>query len=109
VAAAILFTLFDLLFPPYFTLFLNSKYGAVAASLLVLIAWLWVFALITAIGAQITVVAMGIKPTRYDLPRTLVQEDEQEIAPPREEVPARTPSTPPSRKAPSLAHRGVRR
>ena len=77
-----------------------------AASLLVLVAWLWFFALITVIGAQINAVAMGIKPTRYDLPRTLVQEYEQEIAPPHEEAPTRTPSTPPSRKAPSLAHGG---
>src|SRR5919206_2261837 len=94
-AAALLFALFDLLFPLYFKLFLhgNSKYGAVAASLLVLVAWLWFFALITVIGAQINAVAMGIKPTRYDLPRTLVQEYEQEIAPPHEEAPTRTPST----------------
>jgi Virulence factor BrkB len=100
-AAALLFALFDLLFPLYFTLFLtgNGKYGAVAASLLVLVAWLWFFALVTVIGAQINAVAMGIKPTRYDLPRTLVQEYEQEIAPPPEEAPARTPSMPPSKEA----------
>jgi membrane protein len=44
VAAALLFALFDLLFPLYFQLFLhgNAKYGAVAASLVVLVAWLWV-------------------------------------------------------------------
>src|ERR687885_1060684 len=109
-AAALLFALFDLLFPLYFKLFLhgNSKYGAVAASLLVLVAWLWFFALITVIGAQINAVAMGIKPTRYDLPRTLVQEYEQEIASARQS-PARPPSPSPSRKSPSLAHRASQR
>src|SRR5919201_38808 len=77
---------------------------AAAASLLVLVAWLWFFALITVIGAQINAVAMGIKPTRYDLPRTLVQEYEQEIASARQS-PASPPSPSPSRKSPSLAHR----
>src|SRR5919199_5196521 len=107
VAAAILFALFDLLFPLYFKLFLhgNSKYGAVAASLLVLIAWLWFFALITVIGAQINAVAMGIKPTRYDLPGSLVREYEQDMAS-THKSPASTPSPPPSRKSPSLARRG---
>jgi uncharacterized BrkB/YihY/UPF0761 family membrane protein len=111
VVAALLFALFDLLFPLYFQLFLhgNSRYGAVAASLLVLVAWLWFFALITVIGAQINAVAMGIKPTRYDLPRTLVQEYKQEVAPPDEEAPASTPRTQPARKSPSLARRGGRR
>src|SRR5919199_4847222 len=109
-AAAVLFALFDLLFPLYFKLFLhgNGRYGAVAASLLVLVAWLWFFALITVIGAQITAVAMGIKPTRYDLPGALVQEYEQDMASPRKS-PASTPSPPPSRKSPSLARRGGRR
>jgi membrane protein len=109
-AAAILFALFNLLFPLYFKLFLhgNGRYGAVAASLLVLIAWLWFFALITVIGAQINAVAMGIKPTRYDLPGTLVREYEQETASIRK-PPASTPSTSPSRKSPSLARRGGRR
>jgi membrane protein len=110
VAAALLFALFDLLFPLYFKLFLlgNGNYGAVAGSLVVLIAWLWFFALITVIGAQINAVAMGIKPTRYDLPRTLVQEYEQEIASARQS-PASPPSPSPSRKSPSLAHRASRR
>jgi membrane protein len=109
-AAAILSALFNLLFPLYFQLFLhgNSKFGAVAASLLVLVAWLWFFALITVIGAQITAVAMGIKPTRYDLPGTLVREYEHDIASTRKS-PASTPSPPPSRKSPSLARRGGRR
>jgi membrane protein len=110
VGAALLFALFNLLFPLYFQLFLhgNSRYGAVAASLLVLVAWLWFFALITVIGAQINAVAMGIKPTRYDLPRTLVAEYEHELASPRK-APASTPRTSPSGKAPSLARHGGRR
>src|SRR2546421_3204335 len=109
-AAAILFALFNLLFPLYFKLFLhgNSRYGAVAAALLVLIAWLWFFALITGIGAQINAVAMGIKPTRYDLPGILVRGDEEDMASTRKS-PASTPSPPPSRKSPSLARRGGRR
>jgi membrane protein len=108
-AAAVLFALFNLLFPLYFKLFLhgNGRYGAVAASLLVLIAWLWFFALITVIGAQINAVAMGIKPTRYDLPGTLV-EYEQAMAS-THKSPASTPSTSPPRKSPSLARRGGRR
>jgi uncharacterized BrkB/YihY/UPF0761 family membrane protein len=101
--AAILFALFDLLFPLYFQLFLhgNGQYGAVAASLVVLLAWLWFFALITVIGAQINAVAMGIKPARYDLPRT-VREYEQEMASTRES-PTTTPSPSPSEEARSLA------
>jgi membrane protein len=104
VAAAILFALFDLLFPLYFKLFLhgNGKYGAVAASLVVLIAWLWFFALITVIGAQINAVAMGIKPTRHDLPGTLVREYEQEMASIRES-PTTSPSPSPSGKPQALA------
>ena len=109
-AAAILFALFNLLFPLYFKLFLhgNSKYGAVAAALLVLIAWLWFFALITVIGAQINAVAMGIKPTRYDLPRSMVRVYEQDSAAPRES-PVGTRSSPRSGKSPSLARHGGRR
>jgi membrane protein len=109
-SASILFALFNLLFPLYFKLFLhgNSKYGAVAAALLVLIAWLWFFALITVIGAQINAVAMGIKPTPHDLPGTLVREYEQDMASTRKS-PASTPSPPPSRKSPSLARRGGQR
>jgi uncharacterized BrkB/YihY/UPF0761 family membrane protein len=104
VAAAILFALFNLLFPLYFKLFLhgNGKYGAAAASLVVLIAWLWFFALITVIGAQITAVAMGIKPTRYDLPRTLVGEYKRQMASIRE-FPTTTPSPSPSRTSPPFA------
>ena len=71
--AALLSSVFNLLFPLYFKLFLtgNAKYGAAAATALVLVVWLWFFALITMIGAQVNAVAMGIKPTRYDLARTL--------------------------------------
>jgi membrane protein len=100
-AVAMLFALFDLLFPLYFKLFLhgNGQYGAVAASLVVLLAWLWFFALITVIGAQINAVAIGIKPTRYGLPRTLAREYEQEMTPIRES-PTTTPSPSPSRKPP---------
>src|SRR5919199_4034857 len=103
-AAAILFALFDLLFPLYFKLFLNGsgQYGAVAASLVVLLAWLWFFALITVIGAQINSVAMGIKPTRYNLPRALAREYEQEMTSIRES-PTTTPSPLQSGEARSLA------
>src|SRR5205085_8435697 len=96
VAAALLFAILDLLFPLYFQLFLhgNGKYGAVAGSLLVLVAWLWFFALITVIGAQINAVAMGIKPTRYNLPRSLIRVYEQDMASTRES-PATTPSPSP--------------
>ena len=60
---------------------------AVAASLLVLIAWLWFFALITVIGAQINAVAMGIKPTNHDLARTLCEDYRRSLMP----VPPRRP------------------
>lgn len=72
IVAALLFTTFQLLFPLYFTLALsgNEKYGAIAASILVLIAWLWFFALFTIIGAQVNAVAMGIHATKQDLART---------------------------------------
>jgi membrane protein len=75
-AAAVLFGLLQLLFPLYFKLFLNgnAKYGAIAASALVLIAWLWLLALITIIGAQINAVAMGIASLPRDVPRTIAED-----------------------------------
>jgi uncharacterized BrkB/YihY/UPF0761 family membrane protein len=54
----------------------NIRYGA-AAAVLVVIIWLWIFALITVVGAQINAIAMGLQPMAYDLARTveLVYED----------------------------------
>ncbi len=71
--AAILFGLLQALFPLYFKIFLtgNTRYGAAAASILVVIIWLWFFALITVIGAQINAVAIGLEATPYDLARTV--------------------------------------
>jgi membrane protein len=68
-AAAILFGIFEVIFPLYFKVFLNgdSRYGAAGAAILVVIVWLWIFAVITVLGAQINAVAMGLKP----LPRGL--------------------------------------
>jgi membrane protein len=68
-AAALLFGGFQLLFPLYFRLFLNgnTKYGAAAASILVVIIWLWFFALFTLVGAQVTAVVMGLKESPDDL------------------------------------------
>lgn len=78
-AAAILFGLITLLFPTYIKVFLhgNAKYGATVLTILVLLAWMWFLAVILVVGAQINAVAMGIKPTRYDLARTFA-EDYQE-------------------------------
>ena len=79
VAAALLFGIFQILFPLYFKVFLhgNIRYGAAAAAVLVVIIWLWIFALITVVGAQINAIAMGLQPMPYDLARTveLVYED----------------------------------
>lgn len=93
IAAAILFGLLQILFPLYFKVFLsgNTKYGATALAVLVVIVWLWFFALITLIGAQINAVAVGIPPTRYDLPRTLCMDYQEHTATP---TAARSPSTP---------------
>jgi membrane protein len=70
--ASILFGLLQVLFPLYFKYFLtgNTRYGAAAASILVVIIWLWFFALITVIGAQINAVAIGLEATPHDLART---------------------------------------
>jgi membrane protein len=77
--AAILFGLLQVLFPLYFKYFLtgNNRYGAAAASILVVIIWLWFFALITVIGAQINAVAIGLEPTPHDLARTFEDAYEQ--------------------------------
>ena len=79
VAAALLFGIFQILFPLYFKVFLhgNIRYGAAAATVLVAVVWLWIFALITVVGAQINAIAMGLQPIPYDLARTieLVYED----------------------------------
>lgn len=79
--AAILFGLIQLLFPIYFTVFLsgNAKYGAAAGTILVLVAWLWIFALITIIGAQVNAVALGIKPFQADLAHTLAKEYQDQL------------------------------
>lgn len=71
--AAILFGIITVLFPLYLKIFVNgnAKYGQTLLTVLVLIAWLWFFALIILIGAQINAVAMGIKPFQYDVARTL--------------------------------------
>lgn len=68
-AAALLFGLFQVLFPLYVTVFLtgNVRYGAAAATVLVVIIWLWIFAVITVVGAQINALAMGLQPLPYDL------------------------------------------
>lgn len=73
--AALLFGIFNVLFPLYFTVFLNgnTRYGAAAAAILVTIVWLWFFALITVIGAQVNAVAMGLTATPYDVARTFEQ------------------------------------
>jgi uncharacterized BrkB/YihY/UPF0761 family membrane protein len=44
----------------------NIGYGAAAAVLVVIIR-LWIFALITVVGAQINAIAMGWQPLPYDL------------------------------------------
>lgn len=74
--AAILSALFNLLFPLYFKLFLtgNARYGAAAATALLLVIWLWFLALITIIGAQVNAMVMGLNPTRLDLARTLCED-----------------------------------
>ena len=71
-AAALLVGVLELLFPLYFRLFLwpNIRYGVAAAALLVVIIWLWFFAVITVVGAQINAVFMGLRATTYDLSRT---------------------------------------
>jgi membrane protein len=71
-AAAILFGLLEVLFPLYFQVFLhgNTRYGAAGATILVVIVWLWLFALITVFGAQINAAAMGLRPMPYGLERT---------------------------------------
>jgi len=70
--AAILVGLLELLFPLYFRIFLspNTRYGVAAAALLVVIIWLWFFAVITVLGAQINAVLMGLRATTFDLSRT---------------------------------------
>ena len=82
--SAILFGLLELLFPFYLNIFLspNIRYGAAAASLLVVIIWLWFFAVITVVGAQINAVLMGLTATTYDLSRTfeLAYEEQDEQA-----------------------------
>ena len=78
--AAVLFEIVQLLFPLYFAVFLygNLRYGAAAASLLLFIIWLWFFAVATVIGAQINAVAIGLKPSPYDLARTFEMAYEQQ-------------------------------
>jgi membrane protein len=77
--AAVLFGLLQVLFPLYFSVLLtgNIRYGAAPAAVLVVIIWVWFFALISVIGAQVTAVAMELKATPYDLAHTLEESYEQ--------------------------------
>ncbi len=79
--AAILFALLQLVFPLYGKVFLsgNTRYGAAVAAVLVVIIWLWFFALITVIGAQINAVAMGLTPLPFDLARTVETVAQQSV------------------------------
>jgi membrane protein len=74
-AAAILFGIFEVIFPLYFTVFMhgNTRYGAAGAAILVLIVWLWIFALVTVLGAQINAVAMGLEPLPCGLDRVFAR------------------------------------
>jgi membrane protein len=77
--AAVLLSLLQMLFPLYFKYFLNgnAKYGAFAASALVLVAWLWFLSLITIFGAQLNAMAMGIAPLPRNVPRTIAEDYER--------------------------------
>ena len=80
--AAILFGMFEVLFPLYFELFLHgdTRYGAAGATILVVIVWLWIFALITLLGAQINAVAMGLRPMPCGLDRTYARAYKQLVS-----------------------------
>jgi membrane protein len=79
--AAILFGIVEVSFPLYFTLFLhgNTRYGAAGAAILVVIVWLWMFALVTVLGAQINAVAMGLRPMPCGLDRTYARAYKQMV------------------------------
>lgn len=79
--AAVLVALLNLLFPAVFTLLRASdlRYGAVAATALVMVVWLWLLALITMVGAQITALDMGVTPAQYDVAHTLALNDNQHV------------------------------
>lgn len=70
--AAALVALLNVLFPVVFTLLLasNLRYGAIAATALVMVIALWLLALIIVVGAQITALDMGVTPPRHDLARS---------------------------------------
>ncbi len=92
--SAVLFGLLELLFPFYLNIFLspNIRYGAAAASLLVVIIWLWFFAVITVVGAQINAVLMGLTATTYDLSRTFelaYEEQDAQVGAKRKTTPTR--------------------
>jgi len=82
VVAAILFGLITLLFPTYVKVFLhgNAKYGATVLTLLVLITWLWFFAVILLLGAQINAVARGLKPLPHDVARYIAADYDAQTA-----------------------------
>ncbi len=81
--AAILFGLITLLFPTYIKVFLhgNARYGATVLTLVVLITWLWFFAVILLLGAQINAVARGLEPLPHDVARYIAAEYDAHTAP----------------------------
>ena len=67
--AGVLLVLIDLIFPAYTTLFIGKpdNYGATAGMALVIMAWLWLFATVLLLGAEINSYAMGMRATPGDL------------------------------------------
>ena len=65
----ILLVLIDLIFPAYSTLISGKpdNYGATAGMALVIMAWLWLFATVLLLGAEINSYAMGMRATPGDL------------------------------------------
>ncbi len=75
--AAAVMTVVNSLFPAYAAHFLGSRqYGTAAlATAIIAITWFWFFSVVLLAGAQVNALRMGIGHWRYDLPRTLMDQN----------------------------------
>jgi membrane protein len=73
--AAVLLWFVNTAFPFYAAHFIGTRqYGAATiGAVIITITWVWFFALVLLIGAQINALGMGIAPWKFDITRILMQ------------------------------------
>ena len=84
--AAVILWIINTAFPFYAAHFIGTREYSSAAVVAVIVAitWIWLFAIVLLIGAQINAISLGIGPWNYDISRVLMahrREDERPLPP----------------------------